>query len=269
MLWDGGFQLLSMDLIVSSSPSPDIVMSRYAPDLFPKFRAVFEPDKKIPFPIVATDPAESELALVLENQSSRDLTALRFRWVMTSEDGKLRNHTVSSDSYFVDVYSAVLKKGDRKLITPNTSIDESFLDHLASGGGGIGAGLRGRRSLENVASLKFEIDFLLFEDGEIAGPDPDRFASELNCRKPAAEFIARHIRLAEKEDRDVTPVLNALAELPHLGGDQLAKWTQRYASEFLSDMNRKIGNLEMREVRLRHLENRPSLPKFYRRKSEF
>ncbi len=44
------------------------------------------------------------------------------------------------------------------------------------------------------------------EDGEIARSDPDGFASELLERKPAAEFIAKQIRLADVEERDVRPV---------------------------------------------------------------
>jgi hypothetical protein len=68
-----------------------------------------------------------------------------------------------------------------------------------------------------VTSLRFEIDMLLFADGELAGPDTDKFAAELRGRKPAAEFVAKQIRLAEAEGRDVTPVLSALAEIPSLG----------------------------------------------------
>ena len=41
------------------------------------------------------------------------------------------------------------------------------------------------RSLPAIAELSFEIDFLVFEDGETAGPDSDH-AVELHCRKLAA-----------------------------------------------------------------------------------
>jgi hypothetical protein len=34
---------------------------------------------------------------------------------------------------------------------------------------------------------------------------------------PAAEFVAKQIRLAQAEDRDITPVLSALVEIPCLG----------------------------------------------------
>jgi hypothetical protein len=126
--------------------------------------------------------------------------------------------------------------------------------------------------MRGVVLLRLEIDMLLFADGEIAGPDSSKFAAELITRKPVAEFVARQIRLAEAEHRDIAPVLSALAEVPcfgrpgHAQADPLVHWTRRYAREYLRAAGRKIGNVDMREAKLRHLESRPALPKFYRAK---
>ena len=51
----------------------------------------------------------------------------------------------------------------------------------------------------------------------MAGPETNRFAAELLCRKPAAEFVARQIRSAQADGRDVTPVLSALDKIPSAG----------------------------------------------------
>lgn len=58
----------------------------------------------------------------------------------------------------------------------------------------ISGGVVSNRLLDDVIELSFEIQLVLFADGEIAGPDPDGFATELPCRKPAAEFVAEQIR---------------------------------------------------------------------------
>ena len=77
--------------------------------------------------------------------------------------------------------------------------------------------------------------------------------------------------MAQKEGRDVTPVLTALVEAPSIGsvsrpeGDPLFNSVRHYASEYLRSMHRKMGNVDMAEAKLRHLENRPTLPNFYRR----
>ncbi|HET9742663.1 MAG TPA: hypothetical protein VFQ00_07935 [Terriglobales bacterium] len=173
------------------------------------------------------------------------------------------------DSYMVDVFRAVLAPSDRKLISWSRTVDESLLEHVLRGGGTMGGGNL-RQSLPAMKSLQFEIDFVLFVDGEIAGKDRDHYAEELHCRKPAAEFVAKQIRLAERERRDVTPVLSAFAAMPHAGnrrhgqGDPLVHWIQRYARNYSHAL---LGNFPTSEASLHHLENCPVLPKFYRRGS--
>jgi hypothetical protein len=162
----------------------------------------------------------------------------------------------------VDVYRPVLKRQDRMLVSVSSSVQESFIDHaLSGGGGGIGSGGSRRGLPVGVVALRFEIDMILFEDGELAGLDMGKYAAELQCRKLAAEFVAKQIRLADAEGRDPKPVLSALAEIPHLRDDLLAHWTKHYANDFLRHESMGLK----REGLLHHLENRPVLPKFYRR----
>lgn len=258
-------------LHILPSPSADVVLTRYEEAAFPTFSQLFEPPSaSSPLRHLARDREEAPSAIVLENRSEKAITGLRCRWRMTDESGQHRTNTVSSDSYMVDVYRAVAEPGSRHLITPSGSLDETLIDHVRSGGGLMGASVS-RPSLAQIVEVSFEIDFILFADGEIAGPDTDRYAADLRSRKPAAEFVAKQVRLAMAEGRDVTPVLSALAEVPCLGrlghaqGDPLVHWTGRYAREYLRAMGRKIGTVDMREARLRHFENRPEIPKFYRR----
>jgi hypothetical protein len=263
-----------MDFTVGPSPSNEVVLSRFDAALFPKFRIIFEgPWSGRSLEFLAQPSDEAERAVVMENRSGKDITALRYFWVMTGEDGNVGKHTVSLDSYMVDVYHPVLKGGDRKLICRGSAVDESVLDHLLGGGGIMGAGSGSDpESMRGVVSLRLDIDMLLFADGEIAGLDTSKFAAELQSRKPAAEFVAKQIRLAQAEDRDITPVLSALVEIPCLGrlghaqGDPLVHWTRHYAREYLHAARRQIGNVDMREANLQHLENRPALPKFHRGK---
>jgi len=251
-----------MEFTIGPSPSPAIVLSPYDRELFPKFQAIFETAEKEGLWQSLVQPLEEAgRAVVLENRSGKDLTALRIRWVMTSADGKTTERTSSSDSYQADVFHPVLKPQDRKLICFSMAVDESFLDHLHRSGGAI-AGIGERRPLpDGTISLRFEIDMLLFADGELAGPQANKYTLEIQCRKPAAEFIARQVRLAEAEKRDVTPVLSALEEMPYLHDDLLAHWVRRYASYYLIHS----GSEQRRESALRHLENRHEPPEFYRR----
>ena len=222
---------------------------------------------------LARDPIEARFAVVLENRSDKAVTGLSYRFVMTDDSGRQHARTSVNDSYRMDMYRAVAEPGSRQLITPSSSLDESVLDHVLAGGGVVSASFSGLndRPLTAIVEAIFEIDFVLFADGEILGADPDRYVEDLICRKPAADFIASQIRLAIREDRDAAPVLSALAELPRFGrredrrGDPLMHWIRHYAQEYLRVIRRTCGTVDWQEARLRNLENRPTLPKFYRR----
>ena len=256
---------------VFPSPTSAVVLHRYEKSLFPEFATLFEtPPPSFPLRHFARDPQEASLALILENRSENPITAWRFHWQMIDASGQSRSRTRSADSYAVDIFRPVALPGSRHLISPSGSVSQASLNLILSGSGFVASRSATKGSLSDLVELTFEIQLIVFIDGEIAGPDPDDFAFELQDRKLAAEFVAKQIRLARAEGRDVTPVLTALAEAPALGrlarqGDPLFHSVRYYTSSFLRHMHRKIGNLDMAEAKLRHLESRPTLPNFYRR----
>lgn len=260
-------------LNVIPSPSSQVAITPFDEALHPGFKKIFEPQPEdSPLRHFARDPAEISLSLVLENRSEKAITGLSYRWRKLDGSGKIHNHIASSDSYFLDVFRAVAESGSRHLIGPSGNLDEAMLDHVLPGGSFIGSKMGGTtHPLPEIVEVTFEIDLVVFADGEIAGPDPDRFSALLQCRKRAAEFIARQIRLADAEGRDAMPVISALAEIPHIGRpghglyDPLVYLTVEFAREYLRRVQHKMGELDMREAELRRLENRPELPKFYRR----
>lgn len=257
-------------LIIVPSPTDEVGLIPYHGEAFPKFRQVFDVHAESRLKHLAREPDEEPFAFVFVNRSKRVITAMSYRWVTVDQSGERRTRTCSSDSYMVDVYRPVAEPGSRHLVTPSGMLDEALIDHVLAGGGFMGIGSR-LRPLGNVVEMTFEIDLILFEDGEISGLDPNRHAIELMCRKPAAEFVAKQIRRARDEGRDVEPVLSALAEIPCLGrlgkpqGDPRVLWIRHYARDYLRHMDRKTDGVDWAEARLRHLENRPTLPKFYRR----
>jgi hypothetical protein len=248
------------------------VLTQYDGALFPKFQLLFEKqDESSPLRHLALSPEDAAVALVLENRSEKAITALRWRWQKMDASGKVRSNACSSDSYIVDAFRAVAEPGSRRLLGSSANLDEAIIEHVLHGGGVTSARGGGSSFLENVDEPTFAIDLILFADGEIAGPDPEKYTLELQLRKPAAEFVARHIRLAHAEGRDAAPVLSALAELPNFVYPGYGRhsshiyWIRRYASQYLHHWHAKVGEQVRREAGLRHLESRPELPKFYRK----
>ena len=260
-------------LKIVPSPSAEVALTPYDGTAFPKFQQLFDVHAaSAPLARLAREPQEASVAVVLENRSIKAITGLAYRWVTVDQSGRSQPRTVFSDSYMVDVYRAVAEPGSRHLVTPSGMLDEALIQHVLGGGGFIRVGT-GPRSLENFVEMTFEIDFILFADGEISGSDPDRRAVGLQCRKPAAEFVANQIRRAMEEHRDVEPVLSALAEIPCLGSlhhlgrglnDPRVLWIKHYAQDYLRKVKRGDTRINWAEAGLRHLESRPALPKFYR-----
>jgi hypothetical protein len=257
-------------LNILPSPSAEIGLTPYDQAAFPTFRQVFEVHERSPLIHLAPDPEEESVAIVFENRSGKAITGLGYRWIVTDDLGKSHTRTCFSDSYLVDVYRAMAEPGSRHLVTPSGMLDEALIEHVLGGGGHMGSGSK-TRPFDNIVEITFEIDLVLFGDGEVSGPDPDRHARELQCRKPAAEFVAKQIRRTRSAGLDVQPVLSALAEIPCLGrlgqahSDPLVQWTRHYAQDYFRHMRRTGSGVDWAEASLRHLENRPTLPKFHRR----
>lgn len=259
------------------SPIPDVVLTQYDAALFPKFSRLFLPyDESSPLRYLLHNPDEAATAIVLENRSPKEITALRYRWQSFDAQGKIQNNVVSTDSYLVE-YRPVVASEAKLLITQSKFTGEGIIDHVLAGGGLIGGRIGQRMSpsiQEEVVEFKFEIDLVLFADGEIAGPDPEKYAFELNCRKLAAEFVATQIRMAEAEERNVRPVLSALAALPNFWekgkGQQRALnyWIRHHASLCLRVKALPLQESSWHRSSLRNLESCQALPKFYRRETE-
>ncbi|WP_263385915.1 hypothetical protein [Granulicella arctica] len=209
----------------------------------------------------AQDPEAAETAIVIENQSEKEITALRYRWVFVDAEGKNRKKTSSSDSYAVDVYRPVMSPGSRLLVTQAGSVDEALINRVLAGGGIMAAGSTSSLDYQAV-ELMFEIDFVMFADGEIAGTDPDHYGAELQLRKSAATYVAQQVRLANAENRDAKVVLAALCDIPRLHNDHLARLVAEYARAYLRRSALPWESVDMKEATLKHLENRPELPKF-------
>jgi hypothetical protein len=186
---------------------------------------------------------------------------------MRDSNGKIRIHTGGSDSYKVDVYRPVALPQSKQLLSVSgrLDIDQSLYDHVLAGGGVMGAGASAGGPFSDAAEeVTFQIELVVFADGEIAGPDPSHFAAELQGRKRAAEYVAKHVRLAKLERRDPTPVVTALRDMPHLRSELLAHLVCEYARTYLRQSSMRAGLVDWTEAALKHLENRPNLPKFYR-----
>ncbi len=254
-----------MRLHIISSPSNHVTLTLYTEDEFTLFRQLFEdiPDDS-PLRHFAQAPESAATALIVQNHSEKDITALRYRWSFVDAGGSSRTRVASMDSYAVDVYRPVLSTRTRLLVTETESIAETAINHVLGGGGMIMS--RGRRPSEHRKDgARFQIEFVLFADGETAGPDPDHYGQELQLRKRAAMYVAEQIRSADRENRNITSALSAICEIPLHPDDLQGLLIDEYARRYLRRSIMKMGSVNWKEAALKHLDGQPTLPAFYRR----
>jgi hypothetical protein len=255
-----------MRVNILPSPSANIALRHYREGDRTAFHFLSDVlPSNSPLQHIVDHSSDFSTAIIFENRSEKEITALRYCWSMRDSNGKIRTHTGGSDSYKVDVYRPVALPQSKQLLSVSgrLDIDQSLYDHVLAGGGVMGGSV-GRAFFEAVEEITFQIELVVFADGEIAGPDPGHYAAELQGRKRAAEYVAKHVRLAKLEERDPTPVVAALRDMPHLRSEVFAHLVCEYARTYIRQSTMRAGLVDWTEAALKHLENRPNLPKFYR-----
>jgi hypothetical protein len=133
----------------------------------------------------------------------------------------------------------------RLLVGPGAAQAEPLLGLPA-----IGPGVRSRSTYAKISqeasSVTVEVDCVIFEDGEIVGPNRLQFDSEIAARYDAAKKVAKLVRATRAEGKEPASALSPLVTRRAAQSDYLQVWTGRYAGEVLraKDIDRGAAALE-------------------------
>lgn len=245
------------------SPCADVVLSSYEGSTFPIFKEILEKAdrKNSGLRQLGLVPEEASVAVILENRSAKDITALRFGWAFEVESGESDPREDSYDTYRSLPLRSVVRADSCQFIVPSGRLHDALYPSKA---------FRYVRSATDqsvpptAVAVTFQIDFILFADGQMFGPDHRHFAKELESRQAAAKFVAQQIRLALAERRDPAPVISALCDLPQLHSHPLESLVRDCARTFLQSTLRLDHRSSRVKSALWRLENMPPLPSFHR-----
>ena len=188
-----------------------------------------------PLQRIADHSSDFSTAIIFENRSEKEITALRYCWSMRDATARLESTRVEVTATKLTSIVLLRFSQSRQLLSVSgrLDVDQGLYDHVLAGGGVMGAGASaGGPFSDATEEVTFEIELVVFADGEIAGPDPNQYAVELQGRKRAAEYVAKHVRLAKLEERDPIPVVAALRDMPHLRSEVLAHLVSEYARTY-------------------------------------
>ncbi len=93
---------------------------------------------------------------------------------MTDTSGRQVTSTTCGDSYAADVFRPVADPDSRHLISPSGCVSQTSVGRILEGGGLLGSVSTANRFDSGLAEVTFEIHLIVFVDGEIAGPDPNK-----------------------------------------------------------------------------------------------
>jgi hypothetical protein len=234
-------QLTKMKVQVPSSPSTEVSLKTILPEDFPAIDS-------------AAFANVHPVSFALTNQSDRAIVAIAVEWSYTSQDGQQGQTFYKSSNLYIKNAKAVVQAHTRLFVGPNMILPESlaFAPHI----GPRLEALDGRLApwAATASQVSATIDAIIFEDGELVGPNHSKYDLEIQSQKTAAEQIASKVRYAQSQGQDPTPMLKQIAAGTLASTtDFIGLWSTLYARQLLNARDSRTF-----DVRLSAMEQTPT-----------
>jgi hypothetical protein len=193
-------------------------------------------------------------SFALTNLSDRAIVAIAVEWSYTSQDGQPGQTFYKISNLYVKNAKAVVQARTRVFVGPNMVLPESlaFAPHI----GPRLEALDGRLApwAATASQISATIDTLVFEDGELVGPNHSQYDLEIQSQKLAADQIASKVRYAQSQGQDPTAMLKQVADATLASpSDFIGIWSALYAQQLLNARDSRTF-----DVRLSAMEQTPT-----------
>lgn len=229
-----------------SSPSPNITITAYTADKFPEF------------PRMDISAAIQPEGFVITNHGTRSVIGMAVLWDKTFPDGHHATDTVRSSPFGDATMIPTLAPGESALAVPGV---EYLIGKLQPGRSYLLPGIGGsRRSINLPALAVMSLDAVIWEDGELIGPNESNYDVDIQSRKLAAQQVANTVRAAQQRGESPTVLLTSMTKPPGLNADPKAHWVSIFAGQLLHVPP------DMFEHQLETMENWPAPPAIHRQR---
>jgi hypothetical protein len=234
-------QLTKMKVQIPSSPSTDVSLKTILPEDFPAVDSAA---------FANVHPA----SFAITNLSDRAIVAIAVEWSYTSQDGQPGQTFYKSSNLYIKNAKAVVQAHTRLFVGPNMILPESlaFAPHI----GPRFEALDGRLAqwAATASQVSAIIDAIIFEDGELVGPNHSQYDLEIQSQKMAADQIASKVRHAQSQNQDPTAMLKQIAGANLASqSDFIGIWSGLYAQRLLNARDSRTF-----DVRLSAMEQTPT-----------
>jgi hypothetical protein len=218
---------------------------------------------------------------VLSNRSDKAILSLTTTWVTTDASGKEHKLVYSCDSFLTPDLRAVVPNGASVLVGPQVLVPESLASQYGAKGyfGAINPAVLQQFANEyaGASHVKVTIDSIVFDDGEVVGPDQEHYTTEIEARKSAATRIAGQLQASVKNGQPLaesvyhlTPTPVPTVQSPPGGSSLASSQESTWASHFIRNLQRaqRLGDDRRLQAYLAYMERLPQPVKMYRRPAQ-
>jgi hypothetical protein len=133
-------------------------------------------------------------SFILVNHTKTSITAIAVRWTYTDVGGELQQRGINCDAYVFAPLDPIVEPNDLSLITPYGCTKRDLFPNLATGafiGSPLTPIIGNPLSVRMDETMHVYVDSIIFEDGQIWGPDKFHYYAEIQDRHSAVlKFVA-------------------------------------------------------------------------------
>lgn len=183
-------------------------------------------------------PAQARpFCLLLTNGSPQSIVAAAFIWTLRDALGNPRTQYFRTDDF--QGGRALLGPGEKALVVPHRIFPESRVVTERWAGFPPAAGDIAR--MAGASNVAVSLDAVVFETGELIGPDQSNTAGFIAGQKMAAAFVSQTVLTMLAEGKDPSERLREIASQTERFGDYFTQWSIDFARMVLRAPDKKAA----------------------------
>ena len=192
-------------------------------------------------------------SVVILNTSTRGVTGLRVRWTLIDPVGMESAHVSSSHSYFFSNTAVLIPPNGLLLVVPDAFLPEV----VVNGFFGSPPPPKTVDKFRAARASRFDIEAIIFEDGEVVGQNALPLVISIQDRRIAADMVLKRAHDAISVGQDPAEALRTWRSGGAAWGSPVARHRSMFVRDLLTTHDFASG--------LRFLEQIPRPPKFFRK----
>jgi hypothetical protein len=161
-------------------------------------------------PALAVPPG----SFILVNRTATPITAVDVRWNYTDGKGELKRSGITCDAYLFAPLDPIVEANDLSLITPYGCTRQSLFPRLATGefvgGSPFVPQMGDPLSVDPGATMHVYLDSVIFQDGQILGPDKFEYFTQIQDRYAAVQNFVAEVTAGRGAGEDLQSLLGRI-----------------------------------------------------------